>query len=153
MKNEHVIFISEKPSVKSWEAENWYLDTQVYNGMLESLLGNKKDRKPEKLKVNWPEWCTYCNLIGGFEFQFSPIWGIALAFLFYIYLYLCNYQNDAKSKNLVVPVIHMSLYKPGLYIKCFCYSVKKVIFSFCHMDILHHRHIAHADLFMPNTIY
>ena len=27
--------------------------------MFESLLGNKKDRKSETLKGNWPEWCTY----------------------------------------------------------------------------------------------
>ena len=55
-----------------WFLKSWVLNpgkqridtsiTQVINGMLESLpgnAGNKEDIKPENLKVNWPEWCTY----------------------------------------------------------------------------------------------
>ena len=59
MKNENVDF-------DFWKAECFNsvkqkVDTTItqdINGMFESLLENKKDRKPEKLKVNWPEWCT-----------------------------------------------------------------------------------------------
>ena len=65
---------SPQAPFEEWTREFWFLKsrvlnpgkgridtsiTQVINGMFESLLGIKKDRKPEKLKGNWPEWYTY----------------------------------------------------------------------------------------------